>query len=147
MIQHVEDALSHALAMKKDIKHPRNMPKVEADGVLKKYRLLTLGKAISQAKKSQLYSEEFFAQFEGFPEERNWLVHKCIPYHLDEIFVASRKDALFQRIKCISNKAKHLQRIIEDDLIEYSESIGLDMSNVREAIKKHYNAFSFPIEK
>jgi hypothetical protein len=47
----------------------------------------------------------------------------------------SSKDKLFHRIKTISNNAEMLQRTIEDDLIEFSESVGVDMSRVRAAIK------------
>lgn len=53
------------------------------------------------------------------------------------MFESLTKDRLFHRIKTISKKARMLQRTIENDLIAFSESAGIDMSNVRAYIRQH----------
>ncbi len=131
-IQILEDALSHSITLKKDIKHPHGISRQEADNILKKYRSYTLGKAIKLAKGQMLYSDVLQSNLEAFLEERNWLVHKS----MDDII--SGKE-IFNRIKGIANRAQILQRAIEDDLIELSESIGVDMSEVHAEIKRYYN--------
>lgn len=50
MIQLLEDALSHSITLKKDVKKPRFVPKARANEILKVYRTLPLGKAIKAAK-------------------------------------------------------------------------------------------------
>ena len=44
------------------------------------------------------------------------------------------------RIKALTLKAHKLQISIELDLIEYSEKKGIDMTNVKNAMNKHYGA-------
>ena len=51
---------------------------------------------------------------------------------------ASKRVQLLSRIKGISSKAKELQLAIENDLIEFSESVGVDMSRVRAVMEQLY---------
>lgn len=137
-IQHLEGALSVSITLKKDVQYPGRIPKGEADNFLEKYRSsLTLGHAIKLAKKHDLYSDILYGDLEALLEERNWLVHKFLHHNLDDMHVTSTRDRLFHRIKTISDKAKVLQGAIEADLIEFSESVGKDMSTVRAYIKQY----------
>lgn len=131
MIQHLEGALSVAITLKRDIRYPSRITKKEADNFLKKYRLITLGRAINLAKQSTNYSETLYNDLEELLKERNWLVHKLMIDHLDDMNVPQKRENLFQRIKAISNKSNTLQKTIEADLIKFSESVGLDMSRIR----------------
>ncbi|MFH1222974.1 MAG: hypothetical protein V1647_01355 [Pseudomonadota bacterium] len=133
-IQLLEDALSHSITLKKDVKYLHKIPKEEANSLLKKNRSHTLGKAIKIAKKESIYSDVLQYELEAFLLERNWLVHKSMPEYLDEVCVSPGKTEFFDRIKGIANKAKLLQLTIEIDLIEFSESVGLDMSKVSEIV-------------
>ena len=137
MIQYLEGALSVSITLKKDVKHPGNMSKEEADNRLKKHQSLTLGKAIDLAKESNLYSDTLYNELKDFKEERNWLIHKFVNHNLDDIHATSTRDGLFRRIKIISNRASMLQRAIETDLLEFSESKDVNMSRVRAAIKQY----------
>lgn len=56
------------------------------------------------------------------------------------MLIAEKRDALFFRIKCISDRSKELQAIIDKDLIDFSESVGLDMSHIRNITNINYNA-------
>ena len=57
MVQHLEDALSHSITLKKDVKTPYSMPLKKANELLEGYRFYTLGQAIKLAKKEILYPE------------------------------------------------------------------------------------------
>lgn len=136
MVQHLEGAISCSITLKNDVRHTNNVSKEEANRILENYRSVPLGKALRIAKQKMLYSHTLQNELDALLKERNWLVHKCIIYNLDDMFIPSSKEKLFQRIKMVSNEAKRLQYAIEDDLIEYSESIGMDMSMVRAEINQ-----------
>lgn len=131
-IQVMEECLSMAITLKADVGCPRKVSKAEADELLKKRRKLTLGQAIDAALENNLYTEDLQIVLKAFRDERNWLVHKSI----DDFYAPTEKDKLLQRMKSIAVDAHKIQREIEDDLINYAESNGLDMSNVRQAITK-----------
>lgn len=103
----------------------------EANELLKKRRAFTLGKAIKASKKDALYADDLQKALSTFLEERNWLVHKSI----DDIYSATSRSRLFHRLQGIALEAHRLQRIIEDDLMVFSEGNGLDMSAVRAATR------------
>lgn len=132
-IQVLEECLGASITIKVDVEHPRKISKAEADEKLKhRLRKYTLGGAIKEASKSKLYSEEIQSALGAFLKERNWFTHRIV----DDVYSPAKWDALFVRIKSIANEAHRIQRAIEDDLISYSESNGLDMSSVRNAISK-----------
>jgi hypothetical protein len=134
-IQVLEECLSASITLKVDVGYPRKASKAEADELLKKRRAFTLGKAIQVALKEELYADDLQKALVAFLDERNWLVHKSI----DDIYAPTGGDALFQRIKNIALEAHRIQRAIEDDLIVFSESNGMDMSRVRAAIRGWYH--------
>ena len=139
-VQHVEDALSHSITLKKDVKTPFKIPKSEAERALVKNRSLTLGRAVRLAKKEQLFSKKLLQDLEEFLSERNWLVHKSIAQSRDEWDLNKSRDKLFRRISEISKQGQKLQHSIEEDLMDFSEANGLDMSGVRAELKKYYAA-------
>lgn len=63
--------------------------------------------------------------------------HKLVNHNLYDMHTCSTRDRLFHRIKTISNTANMLQWAIEADLTEFSESKGIDMTNVRVAMKQY----------
>jgi len=136
MIQHAEDALSHSIALKVDVKHPLRMTKAEGDKVLAKYRSYTLGQAINRAKKESLFSAQLLSALDELLVERNWLIHKSIAHGRDEWELNPPWGDLFKRIKGISTKAQMLQRLIEEDMFKFSEANGVDMSGVRAEMEK-----------
>lgn len=138
MIQHLEGALSHSITLKKDVRYPHSLSKDKADICLKRNQRYTLGKAIQLAKDNDLYPETFFSELRAFLDERNWLIHNFVCNNLEYMHTASKRALLLRRIKEISNKAREFQLAIEYDLIEFSESVGVDMSRVRAAIEQYY---------
>lgn len=133
-VQHVEDALSHLIVLKK-IAPPL---KQEADQLLEKHRTFTLGRAINIGDKADLYAEDLQQKLKAFLSERNWLIHKSIAQGRDEWDVNTSNDQLFQRIKTITKRAQELLQMIEEDMIEFSEDKGKNMSRIRAAINKYY---------
>lgn len=138
MIQLLEDALNHSITLKSDVRSLKRIPKEDADRYLKKHQSQTLGNAIRFAKEEALYSDELQNDLTSFLKERNWLIHKCVPYHIDDLLEVSNRDRLFQRVKTICKRAQGFRHTIEMDLIEFSEAKGLEMSKARVAVKKSY---------
>jgi len=133
-IQHVEDALSHSIILKKTKARLRS----EADKLLEEHRSYTLGKAINIAEQASLYPESLQQELIEFLSERNWLIHKSIAQGRDEWDLNISREKLICRIKAITTQALKLLQLIEEDLIEFSEANGVDMSRVRAEINKHY---------
>lgn len=138
MVQHLEDALSHSITLKKEVKKPYSMPLKKANELLEKYRFYTLGQAIKLAKKETMYPESLLQDLSLFLSERNWLVHKCMPQNRDDMYSGTGRHKLFHRIKNVTEEARMLLQSIETDLIDFSSLNGLDMSGVQAAIHKHY---------
>ena len=133
-VQHMEDALSHSIVLKKTKPKLRS----EADQLLEKHRLYTLGKAIKISEKANLYPEPLQQKLKKFLPKRNWLIHKSIAHNRDEWDLSINREELMCRIKAITIQAQKLLRLIEEDLIEFSEVNGINMSRVKAEINKHY---------
>ncbi|MGE4170259.1 MAG: hypothetical protein AB7F28_06020 [Candidatus Margulisiibacteriota bacterium] len=136
-IQRLEEALSRSITLKKDVKTPNCMLLIQADEIFTKYHALTLGKAINTAKEAGIYSDSLQQSLKGFLEERNWLIHKCMIHHIDDMRVEESRNILFHRIKSVHNNAKTLEDAITEDLMDFTYQQGLDMSHVQAAIRKH----------
>lgn len=137
-VQHVEDALSHSIALKNDLKTPFRLSRTEGDKILKKYRSFTLGQAVKLAKKENLFSKQLLLELDEFLSERNWLVHKSIAQGRDEGDEKMTRHVI-HRTRQILSKANRVYYQIEQDMILFSEAKGLDMSKVRAEIKKFYS--------
>jgi len=133
-VQSLEDTLSHSIVLKKTEPDQKN----EADNLLKKQRKYTLGMAINAIKKGSLFPKPLEIELSNLLTERNWLIHKSITENKDDLKSDSYFEKLHERIKAITLKAHKLQISIELDLIEYSEKKGIDMTNVKNAMNKHY---------
>ena len=138
MIQHLEGALSCSITLKKDIKYPHTFTKDKANKYLKKNQDHTLGRAIKIASEKELYPEILLNKLKNFLNERNWLIHHFINNYLDYTNTTSNQVNPLHRIKNVSHKARELQLAIENDLIKFSESVGVDTSNVRAVMKQLY---------
>ena len=135
-VQILEDALSHSIVLKKT--EPDQ--KKEADDLLKKQRKYTLGMAINIIKKESLFSKPLELELSKLLTERNWLIHKSTTENKDDLKSDSYFEKLYERIKATTIKAHKLQVSIELDLIEYSEKKGIDMTKVKNEMKKYYGA-------
>lgn len=131
-VQHVEDAISHSIALKKS----KTRLKSEGDKLLEKHRSYTLGKAINIAAKECLFPGPLQKALGEFLIERNWLVHKSIAHSRDDWNLNISIESIIYRAKAITTQAHNLQLLIEDDLIGFCETNGADMSRVKAEIKK-----------
>ena len=134
-IQHLEDCISHSIVIKK-IKRTH---KKEADILLEKQRSFTLGRAVKIIEQDGLFPESIRKELSLLLIERNWLIHKSIAQGRDNNNFNLPIDKLIVRIKSITNKTLKLLHLIEDDLIEFTERNGANMSDVKEKIKKFYS--------
>ena len=134
-VQHLEDALSHTIALK----HNTPSSKPEADERLEKYRKHTLGRAIGVLERESLCQDALLIELKDFLAERNWLVHKSIAPSRDEWDNLESRPYLMERVKAVTTRAQKLLQAIESDLIEFAETNGKDMSRVKAEIHKHYS--------
>jgi hypothetical protein len=134
-VQHVEDALSHSIVIKKIGPDAKK----EAENLLDKHRSYTLGNAIKIAKQECLYSEVLQQELDDFLSVRNWLIHKSIAQSRREWDLNVSRDELMASIKAISVQALNLQRLIEEDIMRFVEDKGVNMSRIRAEINKYYS--------
>jgi hypothetical protein len=134
MAQILEDALSTSITLKKEVKKPRAITRKEADEFKEKHRSNTLGRAIKLTRKENILPESIQEALENFVLERNWLIHKSIQNENEALFASTKN-----RIQSISQQAQMLLESVNADLMQYSSSVGLDMSGVQAAIQRHHD--------
>lgn len=134
-VQHVEEALSHSIVIKKI----RPELKKEADNLLEVHRSYTLGRAITIARQEGLYTESLQKELDEFLSKRNWLIHKSVAQSRREWDLNVSRDKLMARIKDISIQAHSLQLLLVEDLMQFVEENGVDMSRVKAEIDKYYS--------
>lgn len=129
-IQILEQALSHSITLKMNPVETKE----KADEFLKKQQRYTLGQAIRIALEKKLFNTAIQDELNSFLEQRNWLVHSVLIGNEEEFNAGNIKEALFQKIKSISDKAESIQRVIEYDMIDFCSSKGKDMSKIKELL-------------
>lgn len=132
MAQLLEDALSTSITLKKEVKKPRTISRKEADKFKEKHRSNTLGSAIKLTRKESILPELLQEALENFVLERNWLIHTSIQNEEEALSISTKN-----RIQSISQLAQILLESVNADLMQYSSSVGVDMSGVQAAIQRH----------
>lgn len=136
-IQMLEQALSHSITIKMN----PSVTKEVADVVLQKYQRYTLGLAIKTALEKKLFNSTIQDELNSFLVQRNWLVHSVLIGNEEDFNAGNMKEALFQKIKSISNKAEDIKREIEYDMIDFCTSKGKDMSNLKNLLQLQDKGF------
>ena len=129
-IQMLEQALSYSITIKMNPDETRE----NADESLKKQQRYTLGQAIKIALEKKLFNTAIQDELNSFLEQRNWLVHSVLIGNEEDFNAGNIKEALFQKIKSISDKAESIQRVIEYDMIDFCSSKGKDMTEIKELL-------------
>lgn len=131
ILQVLEDALSHYIALRKDMDLSKKTPIEEANEYLDKYRSLTLGQALGLVRTQKLLSPSLLLELGNLKEERDWLVHKCMHENLKGKLcnISHCKESLIYRIRLISSEATRLNGEINIAFLDYAESQGIDISN------------------
>jgi hypothetical protein len=131
-IQHLEDALNAAIA----IKDPKAINRTEADKIRNSNRELPLGRAIGRAEKEKTFDQEFQKKLKDFLKQRNWLIHRCMHESVDDAGAILNERQLFTKIRDIELLAVSLKEAIEIDMINFCEENG--RSDIRENVVKEY---------
>lgn len=131
-IQHLEDALSHSMALK----NPKAVSKKLGNALLEENRALTLGKAVKQAQEDNIYEESLQKRLQAFLAERNWLIHKCMRESCDEGGLLLDYEGLFKKIKNVELSAISLKEAVEIDMIEFASLRG--RGDIRESVARAY---------
>jgi hypothetical protein len=131
-IQHLEDALNPAIA----IKNPKAINRVAGDKIRNSNRERPLGRAIGRAEQEKIFDEVFQKKLKSFLTERNWLIHRCMHESVDDVGMILDDNQLFQRIKNIELLATSLKEAIEIDMINFCSSNG--RNDIRETVAQEY---------
>lgn len=134
-IQALEQALSHSITLKMNPEETKE----KAEEFLKKQQRYTLGMAINTALEKELFNTVIQEELNSFLKQRNWLVHSVIIGNEENFNAGTIKEELFQKIKSISDKAEEIQRVIENDMIEFCSSKGKDMSKIMEQARERFS--------
>lgn len=141
MLQVLEDALSHYIALRKDMDLSKKTPIDVANGYLAKYRSLTFGQALTLVRTQKLLSSSLLEDLSNLKEERDWLVHRSMHENLKgaECDISHCKGPLIYRIRLISSEANRLQGEINIAFLSYLESEGIDTSKMRRGVAYEAN--------
>ena len=115
------------------MKIPRIIPLKVANNHREKHRSNTLGSAIKLTKKEKNLPKPLQEALDNFAPERNWLIHKSIQNENEALSESNKR-----RIKSTCEMARVLLASVEVELMQYSLSVGLDMSGVRTTTQRHY---------
>lgn len=116
VIQHLEDALSHSITLKKHVKKPYSLPLEQGNKILYEYRSYTLGKAIKILVQEDIFPESLQQVLANFLPKRNWLIHKCMYQSKNDFSSALSLNELFDKIKGIADEADLILNLIEEAL-------------------------------
>lgn len=131
-IQHLEDALNAAIA----IKNPKATNRTEGDKIRNSNRELPLGRAIGRAEKEKTFEKDFQENLRSFLADRNWLIHRCMHESVDDAGAILDESQLFTKIRDIELSAVSLKEAIEIDILNFCEANG--RSDIRENVAKEY---------
>jgi|GEM_PF-718725 len=141
--QVVEQALSHSITLKMN----PDETKERADEFLKRQQKYTLGKAIKIANDEKLYNISLQEEINAFLLQRNWLVHNVICGSEEDFNAGIIRKELLDRIHSISDKAAIIHRKIENDLIDFCESKGSDMTKIRALLELQDQGMRIPMHQ
>lgn len=111
-LQYVEDALHTFLTVKVDIKTPGAVTLEQGKQQLEKNRRSTLGTTLRIAREQHLLSVELQTCLDVFKEERDWLVHRSLSQHGDDLYAPEKRASLLARIADFSRNARQLHKLI-----------------------------------
>jgi hypothetical protein len=118
-LQYLEDALHTYLTIKRDIKIRGSMPAEQADSILAKHRTRTLGASLRLAREAQVLSPSLQGRLDHFKEERDWLVHRCLHQHHQDLHVNDKRYELLRRIELFSKEAMAIHKLIAKEVEDY----------------------------
>lgn len=125
--QQVEMGLGVSITLKGEIQKRGTVPKNKADAILDRHYANTLGTSINKAKEKNIYSQLFFERLSRFKDERDWLVHRSVRLHAEDLFVDADRYKLFCRIESFTGEAIALNQEILCDLVEFSTKQGMSL--------------------
>lgn len=131
-IQHLEDALNTAIA----IKNPKATNRTEGDKIRNSNRELPLGRAIGRAEKEKTFDKDFQKKLKDFLKQRNWLIHRCMHESVDDAGAILDEKKLFTKIRDIELSAVSLKEAIEIDMLNFCEANG--SPDIRKNVAKEY---------
>lgn len=137
-LQHLEDALSTSIALKRDIKTRGSISEERANHILASHRKRTLGGSIEVARKAEIFTKIIQERLDEFLLERNWLIHRLIHENGSDMNVNGRREKLLQRIEDFVDEAQSLQRAIGEDLLQFVASQGVSLDWVEAHAQKEF---------
>lgn len=124
-LQNVEDVLHTYITVKRDVKVRGSMPPEQAEAILAKHRTKTLGVSLKISREAQVLSPSLQKRLDNFKEERDWLVHRSVHQHREDLYVDDKRYDLIRRIGRFSEEARSIQKAIQKELEDYVVAQGV----------------------
>lgn len=118
-LQNVEDALHTYITVKRDIKIRGSMSSEQAEAILLKHRTRPLGISSKISREAKVLSPSLQERLDHFKEERDWLVHRCVHEHREDLYGNDKRYELIRRMERFSEEAKAIQKLIAKELEDY----------------------------
>lgn len=138
--QHVEQALHNFVTLKRDIKVRGSVTPAEGAQLLEKKQRKPLGVSLKASREYGVLTILLQERTEAFKEERNWLIHWCVPSNSADLYLDTTRFALMERIKRLSNEARTIHGLIAEEIKEFVCSQGISkkwiMETAMETIRK-----------
>jgi len=123
-LQNVEDALHTYITIKRDVKVRGAMAAEQVEAILLKHRTRTLGISAKISREAQVLSPSLQERLEAFKEERDWLVHRCVHQHREDLYMDEKRNELMRRMEGFTEEARTIQKLIAKELEDYVVSQG-----------------------
>jgi len=135
-IQNLEDALHTCITIKRDIKKRGAMHSEQAEAILLKHRKNTLGNSLRISREAQVLSVELQNRLDKFKDERDWLVHRSVYQHREDLYEDKKRYTLMARIKMLSGEARALQKLVARELEDFVVAQGVSREWIENQAKQ-----------
>ncbi len=138
--QHVEQALHTFVTLKKDIKVRGSVTPEAGERLFDKNQRKPLGVSLKASREAGVLSSSLQDRAEAFKEERNWLIHWCVPSSGADLYLDTTRFPLMERIKRLTIEARTIHGLIAEEIEAFVCSQGVSkkwiMETAMETIRK-----------
>lgn len=138
-LQHVEDVLHTFLTVRVDIKIRASVSPEQAAEMLLQNRRATLGTAVRIAREHGLLPRALHERLEVFKEESDWLVHRSLHRHGDDLHTPEKLVSFMERIARFVQEAKYLQKAIGTELEGFVVARGVSQAWIEDEATRLLN--------
>ncbi|MBK1695404.1 hypothetical protein CKO09_11745 [Chromatium weissei] len=85
-------------------------------------------------------SDDLLGKLKEFNEERNWLVHRSLDQDGEDLYLDELRYILIKRIESFSANAIKLQKLVSEEVVEFTVSKGVDRDWINQRAEQQINS-------